>query len=149
MNLFLQVLDKWHRTVASEVETYKLYDTEKLLKLEVVCGLSKLSLKITGVCSLCQIRKQTKIPHRKQRLIATSICLELVHMDLIGPTQVESVGGKKNTYIHVCVYVCVDDYSRYNWVFFLTEKSNTLAVFKKLWACLLVFPFSIFPFFYL
>jgi hypothetical protein len=38
---------------------------------------------------------------------------ELLHMDLVGPARVRSVGGKWY------VLVVVDDYSRYVWVFFL------------------------------
>jgi hypothetical protein len=36
-----------------------------------------------------------------------------LHMDLVGPARVRSVGGKWY------VLVLVDDYSRYAWVFFL------------------------------
>jgi hypothetical protein len=41
---------------------------------------------------------------------------ELLHMELVGPARVQSVGGKWY------VLVVVDDYSRYVWVFFLKEK---------------------------
>jgi hypothetical protein len=40
-------------------------------------------------------------------------------MDLVGPAQVRSVGGKWY------VLVVVDDYSRYAWVFFLEDMSET------------------------
>lgn len=46
--------------------------------------------------------------------------LELFHMDLMGPVQVESIGGKKY------VFVCVDDYSHYSCVDFLTKKSDVV-----------------------
>jgi hypothetical protein len=46
---------------------------------------------------------------------------ELLHMDLVGPARVRSVGGKWY------VLVVVDDYSRYVWVFFLEEKEETFA----------------------
>ncbi|XP_073025191.1 uncharacterized protein [Primulina eburnea] len=42
--------------------------------------------------------------------------------------KVESLGGKKDS------FVCVDDFSRFTWVSFLREKSDTFAVFKKLHA---------------
>ena len=54
--------------------------------------------------------------------------LELPHMDLIGPIQVKSFSGKKY------MFVCVDDFSRYTWVDFLRQKSDTFHVFKKLCA---------------
>ena len=44
-------------------------------------------------------------------------------MDLKGPFQVESIGGKKYAFI------CVDDYSRYSWVDFLREKSDVVKAF--------------------
>lgn len=47
-------------------------------------------------------------------------------MDMTNPTQVESVAGKKY------IYVIVDDYSRFTWVFFIREKYETFEVFKKL-----------------
>ena len=50
--------------------------------------------------------------------------LELLHMDLFGPTTYKSLGG--NLY---CL-VIVDDYSRYTWVFFLHDKTMA-ACFKK------------------
>lgn len=49
--------------------------------------------------------------------MTTSRVLELFHMDLIGPMQVKSLGGKRY------VYVCVDGYTRFTWIDFLREKS--------------------------
>ena len=45
-------------------------------------------------------------------------------MDLMGPKQVESLGGKKYD------FVCVDDFSRFTWINFIIEKSDTFDVFK-------------------
>ncbi|KAK2435458.1 hypothetical protein QL285_020513 [Trifolium repens] len=47
-------------------------------------------------------------------------------MDLMGPMQVESLGGKRYA------FVVVDDFSRYTWVNFIREKSNTFDIFKTL-----------------
>ena len=47
-------------------------------------------------------------------------------MDLMGPMQVESLGGKRY------VFVCVDDFSMYTWVEFIREKSDTFTVFYAL-----------------
>jgi transposase InsO family protein len=51
---------------------------------------------------------------------------ELLHMDLVGPARVRSVGGKWY------VLVVVDDYSRYAWVFFLEEKGETFGFVRDL-----------------
>jgi transposase InsO family protein len=47
-------------------------------------------------------------------------------MDLMGPMQVESIGRKSY------VLVVVDDFSRFTWVNFIREKSDTFDVFKEL-----------------
>ena len=68
------------------------------------------------ICGACQMGKQTKASHQKVNMIATSRCLELLHIDLMGPTRTESLGGKRY------IMVIVDDFSRYTWVEFLREK---------------------------
>ena len=45
-------------------------------------------------------------------------------MDLFGPNQVASLSGK-----YFCL-VIVDDYSRYSWVFFLSQKNDTFDTFR-------------------
>jgi transposase InsO family protein len=55
--------------------------------------------------------------------VSTTRPLELIHLDLFGPTTYKSLGG--NLY---CL-VIVDDYSRYTWTFFLEAK--TFDMFKK------------------
>ena len=74
----------------------------------------------------CQIGKQIRMSHQKLRHDTTTKVLELLHMDLMGPMQVESLGGKKYA------YVVVDDFSRYTWINFIREKSDVFEVFKEL-----------------
>ena len=64
--------------------------------------------------------------HQKVQHLTTTKVLELLHMDLMGPMQVESLGGKKYA------YVVVDDYSRYTWVNFIKDKKEVFDVFKDL-----------------
>jgi transposase InsO family protein len=45
-------------------------------------------------------------------------------MDLFGPTSYRSIG--ENSY----GLVVVDDYSRYIWIFFISDKSNVFSIFK-------------------
>jgi transposase InsO family protein len=47
-------------------------------------------------------------------------------MDLMGPMQVESLGGKRYA------FVVVDDFTRYTWVNFIRDKSDTFDVFRTL-----------------
>jgi hypothetical protein len=57
--------------------------------------------------------------------MTTDRSLELLHMDLFGPIAYISIGGSK-----YCL-VIVDDYSRFNWIFFLQEKSQTQETLKR------------------
>ena len=64
-----------------------------------------------------------KVFHKALSDINTSNVLELLHMDLMGPIQVEIINGKRY------IFVCVDDFSRFTWVDFLREKSDTFEAF--------------------
>jgi len=72
------------------------------------------------------LEKQTKSSHPKVNVIAKSCPLELLHVDLMGPTRMESLGGKRY------IMVVVDDFSRYSWVEFLREKSKACEKMEKL-----------------
>jgi transposase InsO family protein len=65
-------------------------------------------------------------PHPPLTNVMTERPIELLHMDLVGPARVRSVGGKWY------VLVVVDDYSRYAWVFFLEDKSETFGFVRDL-----------------
>jgi transposase InsO family protein len=65
-------------------------------------------------------------PHPPLTNVMTERLTELLHMDLVGPTRVRSVGGKWY------VLVVVDDYFRYAWVFFLEDKSETFGFVQDL-----------------
>ena len=62
-----------------------------------------------------------KIPFPKK----TSQALELIHSDLCGPMNVESIGGSKY------VLTFTDDYTRYVTVYFLKSKSEVLSKFEE------------------
>jgi hypothetical protein len=59
----------------------------KIASKEVVKDLPKLKDTGKGVCGPCQLGKQTRIAHKKISCIHTSRNLELLHMDLMGPTR--------------------------------------------------------------
>ena len=90
----------------------------KVSKLEVVEGLPKFGKVEKTVCGACQMGKQTKASHHKVNVITTSRCLELLHVDLMGPKRAKSLGGKRY------IMVVVDDFLGYTWVEFLREKSE-------------------------
>ena len=78
------------------------------------------------VCGPCQLGKQHKASHPTINRLLTSRVLELMHVDLMGPMQNESISGKRY------VMVLVDDYSRFTWVEFLRDKSDTFGSFSAL-----------------
>ncbi|KAK1627926.1 hypothetical protein QYE76_002241 [Lolium multiflorum] len=71
----------------------------------------------------CVEGKMHDSPHPSKTIISSKRILELLHVDLFGPTTHASFGGKK-----YCL-VIVDDYSRYTWVYFLKTKDETQQIF--------------------
>ena len=65
------------------------------------------------MCGPRHLGKQMKAKHPGTQTSVTSRPLELLHLDLMGPTRIESLGGKKY------ILVVVDDFTRYTWVIFL------------------------------
>jgi IS30 family transposase len=57
--------------------------------------------------------------------MTTTRPLKILHMDIFGPIDYISIYGNKYS------LVIVDDYSRFTWVFFLQDKSETQEVLKK------------------
>ena len=62
--------------------------------------------------------KQVKSKHPSVTDVQTSRPLELLHIDLIGPVRVLSLGGKRY------ILVVVDDFTRYTWVVLLRDKAE-------------------------
>ena len=98
---------------------------KKLMKNDLVRGLKDVKFEKDKLCSACQADKQVANSHPTKTFMTTTRVLELLHMDLFGPTKYNSLGG--NLY---CLMI-VDDYSRYTWVFFLHDKSKVVSCFKK------------------
>ncbi|GJS45040.1 hypothetical protein Tco_0595161 [Tanacetum coccineum] len=72
---------------------------------ELVRNLPKLKFD-QHFCDACKIRKQAHTSHKAKNIVSTTKCLELLHMDLFGPSSVWSYEGNLYT------FVIVDDYSR-------------------------------------
>nr|KYP60209.1 Retrovirus-related Pol polyprotein from transposon TNT 1-94 [Cajanus cajan] len=71
----------------------------------------------------CQKGKQVKSSFESKNHVSTSRPLELLHMDLFGPTRTAIVSGKRYG------LVIVDDYTRWTWVLFITHKDESFKVF--------------------
>nr|GEU83735.1 retrovirus-related Pol polyprotein from transposon TNT 1-94 [Tanacetum cinerariifolium] len=72
----------------------------------------------------CKIGKQAHASHKAKNIVLNTRCLELLHMDLFGPSSVRSYEGNSYT------LVIVDDYSRYTWARFLKEKTKAFDQFN-------------------
>nr|GEY41762.1 retrovirus-related Pol polyprotein from transposon TNT 1-94 [Tanacetum cinerariifolium] len=72
----------------------------------------------------CKIRKQAHASHKAKNIVSMTRCLELLHMDLFGPSIVRSYGGNHYT------LVIVDDYSMYTLTRFLKDKIEAFDQFE-------------------
>ena len=97
----------------------------KLQRHCLVKGLPKFSYQDDSLCETFQKGKQVKIYFKSKNGFSTSRPLELLHLDLFGPTRTASLSG--------CKYglVIVDDYTRWTWVKFLTHKDESFGTFYK------------------
>lgn len=96
----------------------------KLLReKEMVFGLPKLESLV--FCEGCVYGKQSRKPFPVGKAWRASKCLELVHADLCGPMNIESLGGSRYFLLFT------DDCSRMSWVYFLENKSEAFDRFKK------------------
>nr|GEZ03824.1 retrovirus-related Pol polyprotein from transposon TNT 1-94 [Tanacetum cinerariifolium] len=77
---------------------------QSLASKELVRNLPKLKFD-QQFYDACKIGKQAHVSHKAKNIVSTTICLELLHMDLFGPSVVWSYGGNRYT------LVIVDDYS--------------------------------------
>ncbi|KAK1646456.1 hypothetical protein QYE76_064261 [Lolium multiflorum] len=105
----------WHRRLGH----VNMRNLKQLLKGEHIEGLTGVSFEKDRVCSACVAGKQLKKKHPIKSIVTTSRPLELLHLDLFGPSHYDTLGGSKYG------LVIVDDYSRYSWVFLLKSKDET------------------------
>ncbi|XP_060972451.1 uncharacterized protein LOC133038346 [Cannabis sativa] len=103
---FLDKPDLWHYRLGH----LNYRDLQRLVKLQAVRGIPDMKVSKERVCGPCQLGKQHKASHPTINRLLTSRVLELMHVDLMGPMQNESISGKRY------VMVLVDDYSRFTWV---------------------------------
>jgi hypothetical protein len=87
----------WHQRLGH----LNFTDMLKIASKDIVKDLPKMEKTGTGICGSCQIGKQTRAAHKKTSGIQTFQNLELLHMDLLGPTRTTSLGGRR--YILVIV----------------------------------------------
>ncbi|GKC60833.1 ribonuclease H-like domain, reverse transcriptase, RNA-dependent DNA polymerase [Tanacetum coccineum] len=77
------------------------------------------------VCDVCLIGKHSRVPFPKKAKARSTSPLDLEYGDLCGPITPPTPSGKKY------IFLLVDDYSRYMWVYFLTMKDQAFNTFKE------------------
>ena len=97
----------------------------KLSKGNFIHGLPKIDFKKDRLCDACQYGKQIKSSFKTKEMISTSKPLQLIHIDLFELSRTLSLRGKRYA------FVLVDDFSRFTWVLFLTNKNDVFSEFQK------------------
>ncbi|GJW96322.1 retrovirus-related pol polyprotein from transposon TNT 1-94 [Tanacetum coccineum] len=111
----------WHRRLGHA----NMRLIQSLSSKEFVRYLPKLKFG-SHFCDACNIGKQVHASHKAKNMVSTTKCLELLHMDLFGPSFVKSYGGNFYT------LVIADEYSRYTWTRFLKHKNEAFDYFEIL-----------------
>jgi hypothetical protein len=82
-------------------------------------------------CDACKIGKQAHASHKAKNMLSTTRCLELLHMDLFGPSAVRSYGGNRytffTTYTHHYYYTTSHNFTTpisQHYYFFTTSIHN-------------------------
>ncbi|GJR58955.1 retrovirus-related pol polyprotein from transposon TNT 1-94 [Tanacetum coccineum] len=109
----------WHRRLGHA----NMRLIQSLASKELVRNLPKLKFD-QHFCDACKMGKQAHASHKAKNVVSTTRCLELLYMDLFGPSAVRSYGGNRYT------LVIVDDYSRYTWTRFLKDKTKAFDQFE-------------------
>nr|GEZ79423.1 retrovirus-related Pol polyprotein from transposon TNT 1-94 [Tanacetum cinerariifolium] len=91
----------WHRRLGH----INMRLIQSLASKELIRNLPKLKFD-QHFSDACKIRNQAHASHKAKNTVSVTRCLELLHMDLFGPSVIRSYGGNRYT------LVIVDDYSR-------------------------------------
>jgi transposase InsO family protein len=97
----------------------------KLQKDGHILGLTNFSFEKDRPCGVCQAEKQVRTHHHTKNIMTITRPLKMLHIDLFGPIAYISIDSNKYG------LVIIDDYSRFTWLLFLQDKSETQEVLKK------------------
>lgn len=108
-------LHEWHRLFGHrDVAAIK-----RMHKNEMIHGLNLCDCGQQIQCEVCLEAKTTRLPFPISKHKSKSV-LEIIHTDVCGPMQTESLHGKKRYLLTL-----IDDYSKFTVVYFLRQKSET------------------------
>jgi len=115
-----ETVDLWHQRL-SHVSFSKL---NMMMRRSALKGLPQLEVRIDAICAGCQYGKAHQLPYEESKWRAKGP-LELIHSDVFGPVKQASVSGLKY------MVTFIDDFSKFVWVYFMKEKSETFSRFKE------------------
>ncbi|XP_019462962.1 PREDICTED: uncharacterized protein LOC109361889 [Lupinus angustifolius] len=75
-------------------------------------------------CEVCQLAKQKRLPYPNSNTISIH-AFDLIHVDIWGPISIPSTFG------HRYFLTIVDDISRFTWLFFMKQKSETSQLVRQ------------------
>ena len=104
----------WHKRLSH----LNFKTINKLTKRDLVTGLPFVTFEKDKLCPACEKGKSHRASFKTKQNFSINQCFHLLHMDLFGPVNVQSIAGSKYT------LVIVDEFSRYTWVYFLRKKSD-------------------------
>ncbi|GJX17887.1 putative ribonuclease H-like domain-containing protein [Tanacetum coccineum] len=110
----------WHRRLGH----INFKTMNKLMRGNLVRGLPLKLFENDHTCVACQKGKQHKASCKTKLVSSISQPVQMLHMDLFGPTSIRSINHK------IYCLVVTDDFSRFSWVFFLATKDETSGFLK-------------------
>lgn len=108
----------WHKRLGHRNYT----DIKKLSKLNV--GVPE-DLEPVGKCETCEVSKHTQRSFPKSRERKSTVPMEIVHTDLYGPVDKESLGGSKYS------IVFIDEATSWRMGYYINSKGEALSKFKQ------------------
>ncbi|GJZ01960.1 putative ribonuclease H-like domain-containing protein [Tanacetum coccineum] len=116
----------WHRRLGH----VNFKTMNKLVRGNLVRGLPSKIFENDHTCVACQKGKQHKASCKTKLVSFINKPLQMLHMDLFGPTFLKSLNKK------MYFLVVTDDFSRFSWVFFLASKDETSGILKTFITCI-------------
>ncbi|KAK1441343.1 hypothetical protein QVD17_07191 [Tagetes erecta] len=111
----------WHRRLGHS----NFRNMNRLVSGNHAVGIPSKKFSTTDLCPACLKGKQHRMSFKSKLENSISKPLQMLHMDLFGPTNVQSIGRKS-----YCL-VIIDDFTRFSWVYFLHAKSETAELLKE------------------
>ena len=98
----------------------------KLLSKDLVEGMKYSDTKSTKECQACALGKMHRNAFPNQSMNRAIEILQIIHSDVCGPMQVDSMGGSRY------MLTFIDDFSQYCTVYLIKSKDEVLTKFKNM-----------------